>query len=148
MIIYYVADYDYNSNESYYLSGSFFIWFITIFILLPYNLRFLSIVSSVEMKKNKEILEQVIIFQKIIRNELILRIYRQMKMIYRDKFLENKYQALNEFMDSFIDEIFAIHSDNLINVEDLEDVLLMCGIELSDDELRLFAKECMPVFCT
>ena len=100
------------------------------------------------MKKNKEILEQVIIFQKIIRNELILRIYRQMKMIYRDKFLENKYQALNEFMDSFIDEIFAIHSDNLINVEDLEDVLLMCGIELSDDELRLFAKECMPVFCT
>ena len=97
------------------------------------------------MKKNKKIIQEVLIIKKINRNELMIRIYRQMKMIYRDKFIENKGQDLSDFTSQFIEEMFYIYATNNLDIQDLEDVLSMAGIELNDDELRLFAKECLPV---
>lgn len=144
-ILYYLPE---SNNELFtYISitVSFLLWLITLFLIIPSTLKYLSIVSSIEMKKDKNTIQECLVAEKISKNQLMMRIYRQMKMIYRDKFLENKHQALSEFMEKFTEEIFCLHSSETLSINDLEDVLGLCGIELNDDELRLFAKECAPV---
>ncbi|OMJ86008.1 hypothetical protein SteCoe_12577 [Stentor coeruleus] len=143
-IIYYLP-----THSDYYIdilitTGSFIFLSLVLFIEFPYTLRYLSISTSIEMYKNIELLQKTLISQKISRTEVVVRIYRQMKMLFRDKFLSNKYQDLPEFVLSFTEEIFTLYSEKLLPVDDLEDVLGMCGIELNDDELRLFARECKP----
>lgn len=144
-IIYYLP-----THSEYYIdilitTGSFIFLSLVLFIEFPYILRYLSITTSIEMYKNTGLLHKTLISQKISRTEVVVRIYRQMKMLFRDKFLSNKYQDLPEFVLNFTEEIFTLYSEGLLPVDDLEDVLGMCGIELNDDELRLFARECKPV---
>ena len=144
-IFYYIPDFQPDLYSSALLYSSLMVWIATLFAFLPYALKHLSVVASIEMKKNNEIVQEVLTAQRIVKSQLMVRVYRQMKMIYRDTYMENKYQALTDFMEKFTDEIFFIHSAGTIGIDELEDLLAMCGIELNDDELRLFAKECMPV---
>ena len=144
-IFYYIPDFQPDLYSSALLYSSLMVWIATLFAFLPHALKHLSVVASIEMKKNNEIVQEVLTAQRIVKSQLMVRVYRQMKMIYRDTYMENKYQALTDFMEKFTDEIFFIHSAGTIGIDELEDLLAMCGIELNDDELRLFAKECMPV---
>lgn len=130
------------SNPLLYIGPVFYI--LNILILIPFAIRQLTLSTSIEMHKNKEQVEAVQVQQKIMRSFLVTKIYRQAKMIFRNLYMENKFQDLTEFQKSFTEEIFRIYSDDVLQIIHLEDVLALAGCELQDDELRLFAKECKP----
>jgi hypothetical protein len=146
LCIYYIPSFDCSAYEVLIISGSILVWTIVQLGVLPYSIRYLCIVSSIEMKKNKNNIQEVLLSQKILRSQLMIRIYKQMKMIYRDKYIKNRNENPSDFLDTFTKEIFEIHTYQTLSVENIEDILSMCGIELNEDDLRLFAKECIPVF--
>lgn len=120
-------------------------YLINTLILNPLIIRQLTLSTSIEMHKNKDQIESVQVQQKIFKSFLVLKIYRQAKMIFRNLYMDNKYQDLTEFQKGFIEEIFKIYlKGELLDIFYLEDVLALAGCELQDDELRLFARECKP----
>ena len=99
------------------------------------------------MKKDKNIIEEVILTDRIEKAKIITRIYRQFKMIYRQKYGEN-LKIPDENIENFAEEVFNFYKDpesNTADIEDLEDMIALCGVRLQDDELRLFAKECKVI---
>ena len=99
------------------------------------------------MKKVKNIIEEVILTDRIEKAKIITRIYRQFKMIYRQKYGEN-LKIPDENIENFAEEVFNFYKDpesNTADIEDLEDMIALCGVRLQDDELRLFAKECKVI---
>ena len=66
--------------------------------LLPMALRAFTLASSVEMKKDRKIIDEVVLDEKRTKSMMMARIYRQLKTLYRDGYQqENPRNALNEF---------------------------------------------------
>lgn len=98
------------------------------------------------MKKNRKIIDEVILNEKTEKAKVIVRIYRQFKMIYREKYGENVKNP-DVAIEKHTKEVFNLYKDketNTVDIDELEDMIALCGIKLEDDELRLFAKECKP----
>lgn len=111
-------------------------------------MRYLTLTSKIEMKKDRKIVEDVILHEKVEKAKMVVRIYRQFKMIYRERYEEAKGQ-LDENIRKFSQELFYLIADpdsRTVSISQLEDLLALCGVRLNEDELRLFAKECAPVF--
>jgi hypothetical protein len=122
----------------------FLLWGGLSLYLVPEILRLLTLTSKIEMKKDRKLIEDVIENQKNEQGRVIHRIYRQFKMIYRERYdrpADNEDQIIR---DSAL-EAFHLCKDpesGTVSMFDLEDLIAMCGVKLNDDELRLFAKEC------
>lgn len=114
-------------------------------LLLPTTYKLLTICTSIEMMKNRSHLESSLVSTKVTRSKTISKVYRQLKMIFRNFYMKNKNQPLTDFQNNFIEEIFQIYSNGSLEIINLDDVFSLTGSEINDDELRLFAKECMPV---
>lgn len=100
--------------------------------------------------KDREIVEKVAANKKKNRAVRTQKIYRQLKMIYRElkriSVGEEKSQILHQ-MRKLVEESFLLiapMTNKKIHVSQLDEVLRLIGIRLSEDELRLFAKECSP----
>ena len=117
-------------------------------LLIPSTFKLLTICTSIEMMKNRSLLESSLVSTKVQRSKTISKVYRQLKMIFRNFYMKNKNQDLSEFQNKFIEEIFRIYSNETLEIINLDDVFSLTGSDIDDDELRLFAKECMPVFKT
>ena len=122
------------------------IWVFMACYLLPETLRLFMLTTKIEMKKDRTTIQSVIINEKHQKAQTMVRIYRQFKMIYRDRYEEGPgRQKLEEHIKTFTEEVFSFVEDSgLVSIEDLETLIALCGIYLEDDELRLFAKECCP----
>lgn len=125
------------------------VWLVTGFYMVPKLFIYLCLTTKIELMKEKNIVEEVIAESR--KNNILktVKVYRQMKMIYREikgrEEGEEKAEIL-EFMRKISEEVFLLVSTNrkTIHVTELDEVLGLLGIVLSEDELRLFAKECSP----
>jgi hypothetical protein len=127
--------------------GCILIWVFCAGYLLPDIVRLIALTSKIEMKKDRAIIEQVVLQDRAEKAKAILRIYRQFKMVYRGKYGENK-KVNDKDIENYATDVFNICKDrenNMVHIEELEDLIALCGLKLENDELRLFAKECKPV---
>ena len=99
--------------------------------------------------KERDIIEEVISESRKNTIFKTIRIYRQLKMIYRE--LKGKQEGeekgfILQQMKKIAEEVFLLVSTNrkTIHVTEIDEVLNLIGIRLQEDELRLFAKECSP----
>ena len=133
-----------------YLVGlALLVWVVTAFYLIPKMFIYLCLTTKIELMKERRLVEDTIADS---RKNIIMgtiKIYRQLKMIYREvkgrEEGEEKGQLL-QFMKKISEEIFLLVSTNrkTIHVTEIDEVLNLIGIRLHEDELRLFAKECAP----
>lgn len=125
----------------------FVLWAGITFYLIPEILRLLTLTSKIEMKKDRRLIEEVIENEKTEKAKVIVRIYRQFKMIYRERYSEEV--IINDsVIKNYALEAFNLCKDpesGTVNVYELEDLIALLGVKLNDDELRLFAKECKPL---
>lgn len=125
------------------------VWLITAFYLLPKIFIYLCITTKIEMMKQRDFIEDTIGESR--KNAILktIKIYRQLKMIYREvkgrEEGEEKGQIL-QFMRQLAEEVFLLVSTDrkTIHVTEIDEVLNLIGVQLQEDELRLFAKECAP----
>jgi hypothetical protein len=154
-IMYYIPKFIDKANQASSIIGpplvvlASLIWAFTSFYIIPKIFIYLSIITKIELMKDRKIIEDVI---SDTRNSMTLRtikIYRQLKMIYREikgrQEGEEKGQLLH-YMKKISEEVFLLVSNNrkTIHVVDLDEVMNLIGVRLDEDELRLFAKECSP----
>jgi hypothetical protein len=119
------------------------VWVFIAGYLVPEIIRLLSLTTKIEMKKDRKIIEEVIMNEKFEKSKVINRVYRQFKMIYREKYGE-RVIVNDEIINKYALEVFGLYKDektNTVDVEYFEDMISLCGIKLDDDELRLLAKE-------
>ena len=125
------------------------VWMANGFYLFPKLLVYLCLVSKVELMKERTLIEDTADFSKKQMVDKTVKIYRQLKMIYREvKGMdegEEKTEIL-DYMKKISEEVFLLFSDSdqSIHATQLDDVLSLLGVRLREDELRLFAKECSP----
>lgn len=122
------------------------VWLFISFYLLPENIQALAIVSSIEMKKHPKVIQEVILDDKIAKSQMIHKIYRQFKHRYAEVY-NPVYPLLPGDLHEFSREVFYSVADpvsELLTIDDLHDVLDLCGAKLQDDELRFFAVACNP----
>ncbi|OMJ72318.1 hypothetical protein SteCoe_29264 [Stentor coeruleus] len=122
------------------------IWLFAACYLLPEIIRLVTLTSKIEMMKDRKIVEDSILCDRVDKAKVIVRIYRQFKMIYREKYGE-KPELKDQVIENYAKEVFNLYKDQenqTVDVEELEDMIALCGVKLEDDELRLFAKECKP----
>jgi hypothetical protein len=124
----------------------FCLWAALTLYFVPEILRLLTLTCKIEMKKDRKLIEEVIENEKNLKAKVVFRIYRQIKMIYRERYF-NGEAANDQVLKSSALEAFNMCKDpeaGTVSMFDLEDLIAMCGFKLMDDELRLFAKECKP----
>ena len=122
------------------------IWLFAAGYLLPEIIRLVTLTTKIEMKKDRKIIEDVIISERADKAKVIVRVYRQFKMIYRQKYGENP-RVDDKVLEDFASEVFNMYRSpdtGNVDIEELEDIIALCGVKMEDDELRLFAKECKP----
>lgn len=100
--------------------------------------------------KDRRIVSQVVCEQKQEKFRRSIRIYRQLKMIYRELIKsadgDEKNQILSE-MKKIVNEAFYLYGstrNKKIHMSKLDQVVFLFGTRLDEDELRLFGKECNP----
>jgi hypothetical protein len=125
------------------------VWLINGFYFFPKLLVNLCLVSKVELMKDRVLIDETVDFIKKQMIDKTVKIYRQLKMIYREvKGMEEGEERTEilDYMKKIAEEVFLLYADNerLIHATQIDDVLGLIGIRLSEDELRLFAKECSP----
>lgn len=128
-----------------YISICVLFWLVLVCICVPNIILKYSLTTKIEMFKDRKIIEEVIRIEKSARALRIMRIYRQLKSIHRDLKRNLNLKKLDKSADKLAEEIFFLESNNeQIHVTQLDRVLDHLGIRLSEDELRLLAKECDP----
>lgn len=127
---------------------------LILFVLLsqiPLAVRLLSIVSNIGMMKNKPILYATLTSAKEKRAENNLRMYRQIKLFRREIVKkkhpgEEKRAKADLHIQKLASEAYQLYVDgdaNHISLDRLEEVLHQCGSTLKEDEMRVFANECV-----
>ena len=124
------------------------VWVINGFYLLPKLLISLCLTSKIELMKERKIIEETVEHSKKQMIDKTVKIYRQLKMIYREVKGMDEGEEKGEILDTMKEiaqEVFYLFAEgNSIHATQLDDVLSLIGIRLREDELRLFAKECSP----
>lgn len=124
-------------------------WMFIAGFLVPETFRSLCLTTKIELMKDRAIIEQVVLKTKNERALKSVKLYRQFKMLYRNMKgpSSDSAQYMTE-MFRFLDEVFLLIADpntRKIHISQLDELLLLCGMSLHEDELRLLAKECEPV---
>jgi hypothetical protein len=124
-------------------------WMFIAGFLVPETFRSLCLTTKIELMKDRAIIEQVVLKTKNERALKSVKLYRQFKMLYRNMKgpSADSAQYMSE-MFKFLDEVFLLVADpetRKIHISQLDELLLLCGMNLYEDELRLLAKECEPV---
>ncbi|OMJ77190.1 hypothetical protein SteCoe_23265 [Stentor coeruleus] len=126
------------------------IWLVTGFYLMPKLFVYLTLTTKIELMKDRKIIEEVADESRKSAIMTTIKIYRQMKMIYREKKgndSEGEQKApILHFMRKIAEEVFFLVAGQrkTIYVTEIDEVLRLIGVRLNEDELRLFAKECSP----
>ncbi|CAG9315358.1 unnamed protein product [Blepharisma stoltei] len=149
-LIYIPSFYSQSNINAVLFSLSFFIWLLLIWYLIPSIIYWLVLTTKIELMKDQKIINEIICESLKNKVKRTVRIYRQLKMIYRDikrtKTGEEKISLLNN-MDKFVEETFFLVASTklkIIPARNLEKILDLFGMKLNRDELRLFCKECSP----
>ncbi|OMJ76737.1 hypothetical protein SteCoe_23852 [Stentor coeruleus] len=126
------------------------IWLVTGFYLMPKLFVYLALTTKIELMKDRKLIEEVTDESRKKTIMTTIKIYRQMKMIYREKKgndSEGEQKApILHYMRKIAEEVFFLVAGQrkTIYVTEIDDVLRLIGVRLNEDELRLFAKECSP----
>jgi len=129
------------------VAGAIVSWLITGCYLVPEAIRWLTLTSKIEQLKDKEMIQAVVLQMKADRSLMMVKLYRQMKLVYREMNRSSgrsEMYALPEYMQEFVQEVFRLScnpGEDLLPLERVEDALDLCGAKLSLDELRVFMWE-------
>jgi hypothetical protein len=123
---------------------SVLVWLYIVGYVLPESIRSLCLTTKIGLMKDRSVVGEVIAKSKADRVLRANKIYRTLKLLYRDlkKLPEVKTEPLK---DKLIEEAFALCADQgALHISQLDNFTNMFGYELDEDELRVFAKECEP----
>lgn len=115
--------------------------------LVPEALRWLTLTSKIEQLKDKEVCQAVVLQMKADRSLMMVKLYRQVKLVYREMNRgsgRSDMYALPDYMQEFVQEVFRLScnpGEEVLPLERVEDALDLCGAKLSLDELRVFMWE-------
>lgn len=127
------------------LAASFCGWVWVYCVLLPECIRELCLTTKLEQMKDKAQFKAVVCKGKAERAIRAMRIYRKLKMIYRE---QNSYDetSISSDQQGLLIEVYELQAIiGGLHISALEDVVALLGFDLEEDELRIFAKECEPV---
>ena len=118
--------------------------------LIPDSVRLMTIVSNIGMMKNRQIINDTIVSEKQHRAQNNIRIYRQLKLFRREAVQamhpgQEQRERLDRNIEKLVMEAFKLNCEegtDYLKLDRLEDALHMCGAELEEDEMRVFANEC------
>jgi hypothetical protein len=123
----------------------FLIWAAIVTVLVPATLRYLTLSSKVQQLKDRPAVREVALKTKRKQAELTQKIFRQFKMIYREKSRRELQELPSNDLRRQVQEVFALVSTHdKVHISQIDELLSLCGMTLEEDELRLFAKECEP----
>mmetsp|Transcript_32782 Transcript_32782/g.29654 ORF Transcript_32782/g.29654 Transcript_32782/m.29654 type:complete len:265 (+) Transcript_32782:1798-2592(+) len=116
-----------------------------LFVLMPENLSYYSIITNIQMLKDKKIMEEVVDESKERKNILFIKLYRLLKSIARDNKLSKPIATREIIIEQCRNYYKALPMDEDFNAE-LECLKMLghyCGQDLTKDELVSLARTCV-----
>ncbi|CAG9316704.1 unnamed protein product [Blepharisma stoltei] len=150
VLIYYISmlDDEVGGLTAIFIIFAILFWTILACICIPLAVRLYCITTKIEMLKDRNLINEAVQVQKAERSMRTMRIYRQVKSIYRDyQRSSNEENLVNLKPDvlNLTDEVYHLEAQNKqIYVTQIDNILELVGVRLTEDELRLLAKECSP----
>lgn len=127
------------------IAAAAFLWALAATFWVPEVLRLLTLTSKIHMLKDRQAIMKAGLKQKNRTELLNLRMHRQFQQIFRDQIHWEAREVLPIYTRTFIKEVFSLVTDqDKIHISQLDELLALCGANLTEDELRVFAKECEP----
>jgi hypothetical protein len=127
------------------LASAFLLWLWTTAFWVPEVLRLLTLTSKIHLLKDRKAVLKAGLKQKQKTELLNVRMHRQFQQIFRDEIRWEAREVLPIYMRQFIKEVFSLVTDlDKIHISQLDELLALLGAYLTEDELRVFAKECDP----
>ena len=150
LILYYYATNLYREWDSWALVvvvGAVVVWLVTGCYLVPEAIRLLTLTSKIEQMKDRDVIQSVVLQMKADRSLMMVKLYRQVKLIYREmnrQSARSDMYALPDYMQDFVQEVFRLTcnpGEDILPLDRVEDALDLCGVKLTLDELRVFMWE-------
>lgn len=127
------------------IAVSFALWVLVSCVYLSECIRGLCLATKLELMKDREQIRAVVCKGKADRAIRAMKMYRKLKLIYREQNQEVQV-SLPAKQQALLIEVYELQSiDGSLPISSLDAVVMLLGFELEGDELRHLAKECEPV---
>mmetsp|Transcript_27531 Transcript_27531/g.49642 ORF Transcript_27531/g.49642 Transcript_27531/m.49642 type:complete len:751 (+) Transcript_27531:18-2270(+) len=124
--------------------ASFALWIVVACIYLSECIRGLCLSTKLEQMKDREQIKAVVVKGKADRAIRAMRMYRKLKLIYREQNPEAE-SSLSPKQQAMLIEAYELQAKGgELHISALDETVMLLGFQLEEDELRHFAKECEP----